>query len=631
MLRGDAPERQIAAAIVLGELGARDAAVIDGLGALLAGAAPLQRHALAALGRLGAKKSLPQILPLLGTRDEGVRAAAVAAVVAFGTDAVPAVRQRLDAAEADERRALEEVLGRLGGRESLSALLVGLHAADVEGARAAALAMRQRIKEADARERRGYLAEVTQLLAHKRTQASPAAAAAAIKIVGFLEDPGSIPALLGYATSPKQPEAVRQEALIALRFAANPAPKTAAGDDRKKKSAKTAGGARAAAQKNVADKLLGVAEEAPLAVARVALYSLAGFELGAPLVRRLGKLAGHAESERALLAIERLAQVPAAAAGADAAAALGAVLLETDERARAEAAGAALAAREDAAPALARALLAAPDTDRATMLARVLRPRARQLDRALGRAILDAALARLDDTAGARGKPAKPASKSKPPPAPTPAPAGAPGGWEPYLQVAREIDAAGAAAGLRALGDKLRKSGKTERALAVLRVLGRSNEAAPDDGYALAALELGQGRRDEAFTIFAQLLERGYDVAAAVRGDRSLDLAARYDIGFHFAERRAPLGEELLSAVADAAGRSKLGRKLGQMARAKLKRHLAVPRRPVRRPGRGRRRGRHLRIVGRRRHLLRSRRCLSAALRARSRLRRRRRIRGLDG
>src|SRR5262249_25028941 len=118
MLRGDAPERQIAAAIVLGELGARDAAVVDALGGLRDGAAALQRHALAALGRVGAKKALPRMLPLLGARDEAERAAAVAAVAAFGEDAVPAVRQRLDAAAGDERRALEEVLGRTGGRES---------------------------------------------------------------------------------------------------------------------------------------------------------------------------------------------------------------------------------------------------------------------------------------------------------------------------------------------------------------------------------------------------------------------------------------------------------------------------------------------------------------------------------
>jgi hypothetical protein len=101
----------------------------------------------------------------------------------------------------------------------------------------------------------------------------------------------------------------------------------------------------------------------------------------------------------------------------------------------------------------------------------------------------------------------------------------------------------------------------------VLRVLGRSREAAPDDGYALAALELTHGLKDEAFTVLAQLADQGYDVGAALRKDRSLEDRHRYDIGFHFIERGHPLGEEALTAVAESAGRGKLG----QMARAKLK------------------------------------------------------------
>jgi hypothetical protein len=98
-------------------------------------------------------------------------------------------------------------------------------------------------------------------------------------------------------------------------------------------------------------------------------------------------------------------------------------------------------------------------------------------------------------------------------------------------------------------------------------VLGRSREAAPDDGYALAALELTHGLRDEAFTVMSQLADQGYDVGKALRKDRSLDDKHRYDIGFHFVERGHPLGEETLNLVAESAGRSKLG----QMARATLK------------------------------------------------------------
>ena len=53
-----------------------------------------------------------------------------------------------------------------------------------------------------------------------------------------------------------------------------------------------------------------------------------------------------------------------------------------------------------------------------------------------------------------------------------------------------------------------------------------------------------------------------------MRKDRSLDHQHRYLVGFHFAEKGHAVGEELLSAVAEAAGRRT---KLGQMALAKLK------------------------------------------------------------
>lgn len=534
LLRSDAPERQIAAAIVLGELGARDPAVTDGLLALCdSGLAPLQRHALEALARVGdrlpAKAVLPRVLPLLAARDEGVRGAAVAAVIALGEAAVPALRQRLGAADGDERRALEEVLARLGGKDALAALLVNLYTSNAEAARAATLAVRQQLKAATPRERKSALGQVTKFLAAKATLASPVATAGAVRILGFLEDPGSVARLLSFAIGKKLADSVREEALIAIRFALRPAPEKPG-----RKSSATvkvpAGVAR------LADKLLAVAETASVGVARTALYTLAGVPLPPTFAKRLARLAAHADAERALLAIERLAQLP----GAPVSDALGEILLETTERARAEAAGTALSARPDAGGALARALAAASDDNRAWMLAKMLRPHLRALDKKAVRALLEAAVTRLRNGAAA---------------------------WEPLLQSAREADARAAASALRGEANKLRRAKKTDRALTVLRALGHSTEATPEDGYALAALELTAGRRDDAFGIFAQLLDGGFDVAAALRKDRALSLEQRYQVGFHFAEQRHPLGEEVLSAVAEAGGRNKLGK----MARAKLK------------------------------------------------------------
>jgi len=64
LLSSEAHERQIAAAIVLGEIGARGEAVTAALAATVAGGIPpVQRHALEALARLASGKAARKALP----------------------------------------------------------------------------------------------------------------------------------------------------------------------------------------------------------------------------------------------------------------------------------------------------------------------------------------------------------------------------------------------------------------------------------------------------------------------------------------------------------------------------------------------------------------------------------------
>lgn len=509
LLGSDVAEKQIAAAIVLGELRARDAAAIEGLIALARSGVPvLQRHALVALAAIASPRGLQVAVDLLGSRDEAVRAGATAAVLALGDRAVPVIRQRFAAAASAERRPYEQVLARLGGSGALDVLMSGLAADDLEAARTAVLPLRQVIKDTDARTRHSYRA---QALRHLKETKAPAARLVALKVLGFIGDPATLPVLLRYGSSAKQPEAIRQEALIAARLAAG-----------KAGAAKLAG------------PLLAIAESAPTTVAVAALYTLAGVPLPPATTPRLARLAAHPDAERALLAIELVGQQPGAAA------ALAHLLLETGERARAEAAAKALGGRTDAPKALADALVLSPDHERAQMIAALLRPHAKNVPAGSLRAVLDRALAHLE-----RNDPR----------------------YEPLLSLARAADPAATAERLRALATRHRKASKVDQALRVLRVLGRGADASPDDGYALASLELTAGRKDEALVILHQLLARGFDVGAAMRKDRSLTPEQLYLVGFRFVEERHELGEELLTAVVDKAGRSKIGK----MARAKLK------------------------------------------------------------
>src|SRR5688572_19089008 len=89
LLRDESIDKQLAAAIVLGELRAKAREVVDGLnGMLTTNIPPVQRNALEALARIGAKKSLPLIFPLLTVHADEVRRAAHAAVASVGEDVV---------------------------------------------------------------------------------------------------------------------------------------------------------------------------------------------------------------------------------------------------------------------------------------------------------------------------------------------------------------------------------------------------------------------------------------------------------------------------------------------------------------------------------------------------------------
>lgn len=520
LLGSKAIDKQIAASIVLGELRAKGPKVTEGLRKLLSSdVPPVQRHALDALARIGAKKSLPQIFPLLTAHHEEVRQAAAAAVASVGPEVVPTIRDRIGVASAEERRTLDGILAELGGADAFSTLLGGLDTSDEEAAKAAALAIRHEVKRADAKQRHRYATQTEKFLGQKKH--GPVAVAAGIKILGYLEDEKALPTLLSYAADAKALPAIRQEALLALRFTA-PAKATPV---------------------EVVSVLLDTASGEDRVLAHTALHTLSTLEVPAKLLRRLVKIATHTDLERSRLAIEQLGRRP----GVETAEAL-VEILATVDRKRAELAAAALAGRAEAAPALAKALLEATDPDRGWLLRNALRPFAKQLKGPVLARLRASAIEKL--AKGTRG-------------------------FEAELDVARDGDAKAVASDLRDLAARLLKSKKADRATAVLRMLSKSEHATADDLYRLASIELAQSRldtqpgaraTDDALRLLSSLLERGFDVAAALRRDRTLDPSMLYYVGFHFAELRHPLGAELLEEVVKKGGRTKVAK----MAKNKL-------------------------------------------------------------
>jgi hypothetical protein len=501
---------------------------VKGLVSMLeTGAPPLQRPALDALARIGAPKAVPAMLSLLSSRDAEVRAGAIAGIVACGEDVVPQVQERVALTQGEERKALDAILARFGDRkEAAHALLANLEASDPEVARAVALQIRPKIQAADAKTRRMWLGEVTRILEKmkKAPPPSPIPVATAVKILGYLEDDKGTELLLEYARDPRAPFSVRQEALIALRYVIS-----ADRDDE-----------RAA---EVIDAMVAAAEADDRMLAQAAIMGLAAVELPPRHAGRIARLAVHPDPERARIAIEKLARQP----GPEVTKALVEVVAKAERR-RGELAAKALETRDDAGPALATALAAETDPDRASTLRFALEPHVKKLPPAARKKLAAAALERLAEGTG----------------------------WQAHVDAARKAEPKALAEGLRELVAKLTRSKNKDHELrTVLGLLARTEQATDEDRYALASLALRASHKDtrpaarqgdESLTMLESLADRGFDVAQALRKDKALELDHLFYVGFHFAEAKHPLGEELLGEVVKQAGRTKLGK----MAKNKL-------------------------------------------------------------
>ncbi len=344
-----------------------------------------------------------------------------------------------------------------------------------------------------------------------RKDASPVAIAAGVKVLGFLEEPTTLDALLAYVKGKNVPSAVRKEALIALRFAMT--------DDR--------------VASKVTGALVDAAQSEDRALAQTALMTLAGMDLPSKLASRFESLLSHPDVERAHVVIEKLKHEE----GPEVAELLVGTLANGEDR-RAELAAKALEGREDAVKPLVEALAKCKSEERARLLRRVLRPHAAKLSAAQRKKLLDRV---------ASGTP----------------------GWREALDVAYAADPKSTAKALRELVATLKRGKKLGPAIDVLHELARGAEATDEDRYLLASLELAKSRLDTrpaarqgdpALRSLWDLRRRGYDVHSALKRDRSVGLEQMYYVGFHFVEEGLPLGEDLLAEVVKKAGRKKIGK-----------------------------------------------------------------------
>ncbi|MGC4113753.1 MAG: HEAT repeat domain-containing protein [Myxococcales bacterium] len=515
MLAEGRPELQAAAALVLGELGAKAPAVVQGLcEAIQSEHESVRIAAIEALERLASPKALPALLDALAGSASTSQAAA-RAIAALGDAAIHDLQARLHGAPPWAAARINEVLAQVAGKKGLSALLDGFIGQDKESVIKSSLLFRHELKTVEPKEKKALYPQVTRFLESKKAAASDEATLGALRILGYLEDERALDTLLEFAKS-KRASMVRCEALIALRFAL---------------------GSRRDAPE-VAGLLVKLLGDPDKAVARTALDTLGNLEPPPSAIPAIERLALGDDAELAATATVRLGLL-----GPKAAPSLVRVVLAAPE-ARGQQALAALGESEDARAALLDAVLNAKSDAECARLSRLLQPHARRLAKPAVASLSRAARARLKKSMTAA---------------------------EPLLALLGLADPAELATLLREEAAKA----PAERARELYAALLKSDRAKDDDRLALARLELarsnldlGSRGNDPALELFSTLARRGVPVADDLAADKALTPEHRFYVGFHLSEivgLSREIGHEVLVEVSKGRG------KLAKQAKAKLK------------------------------------------------------------
>lgn len=496
LLDDPTPRKCIAAAVVLGELEVKDAAVVAHLVELARNELDAYAEAaLEALGKLKALKGLPVMLDSLN-RSRDVASAARDAIAALGEAALPELKARLTDATPEARAVLSQLLPAVGGKQSFELALEGLRGQSFDAINKVALSLRHEAREMSEAQRRVMKTQVLKFLEKKKTLEDEDATRGALKMLGFLELPETQDELLHFFSSKHAP-LVRMEAATALRFAATKSP-----------------------SKKAVRQLMALLEDENVHVARGARDSLTVLPIGVEFADELAELCASKDAPVALWAIQHLGQLAVTLKG-KAATLAAKTLLPTArgaDRARAETAAKVVVELEDGPSLLAEALADAEDEAGAQVLADILSPLAQKLTKKDVKALLDAGGKNLGDALSVARK---------------------------QLEPVRAVDAEAWAELLR---EKAKALGKRDpaRAEAIGQMLGRSTAATPEDRFGVVVQQLlhhsldphpRARQRDPSLAELEKLHSEGFGVAEAVMKAKALSDEARYYVGVHFAEK----------------------------------------------------------------------------------------------
>ncbi|HYT92564.1 MAG TPA: HEAT repeat domain-containing protein [Gemmataceae bacterium] len=481
-------EHRHAAILVAGFVGsAKEPELIKALLAAL-DAASDRRHAIEALGRLGADEALPRLVELVRQSGPELEIAAQAAgrmgargakaMARVMSEVAPSVRRRIVAALA------------LGGTQS--AVLATVHAltdADPGVVDAAARSLAAEVPTLSEAHRRALADELIEALDPKaEPRPAPASEAAMIRILGVLQEPRA-EEIYWARLDPSHPKALRAAALQALGTFPVPA------------------------SESKLARLLDCAADTDFQIVAPALMILRNVPVARKNVKHWQRLLQAHDVATRLFAVEKLREVDSE----EVALALLPQLRHPDRKLREEAL-AALRGSTAGRQALLTALLDTTNPDEAWFLARAQAEAATELPQAERERLFERACT-YQDADDRRA--------------------------EPLLFLLRAADAEGTKARIEERAQALRKKRDYAHALAYLRLLTRAPACGSPLRFEQAALGLKLSGHDtsavarngdECLAQFARLVQdTDFDLLGAVGKAKWLDEEDLFYLGFHFA------------------------------------------------------------------------------------------------
>ena len=532
MLQSPDGMRRCAAAMVLGELNAKETAVVRALGDALKDANQLlTRYVLEAFEVIGSRAVVPYVLPLLDAEDIETKLRAAGIIARAGGAMVGELKKQFEKANPAQKRVLVDILARIHSRDSMQIILDVLFDPDFELVKEACQAVRRHIADAGPKDRLALHRQVVKFMTSARAKKNDRALISCLLLVGYIGAPDARNILLKYSTT-RSLGYVRRNALIGL----SGLPLTGA------------------AANAVARQMFKHLAEPDAVIVQLSLDIIEKLPLTGSLDGQWRKLLKSKHANVRAFGARKLAANDNPATNR-----LMMTLLAHPDTQVSEIAAGALARHKKATKLLLGALSRERKVEAAWRLAKILKPHSESIDKATRKKF--ATLAGRDLEAGnAR--------------------------FEALFYFLRNIDPRIVDAVLRDIGMKFKKAKKWGKAVECLKQLTRAEIFDGELRFELSVCNLKQSTKDLAPNLRAEdqglrgfqalMQDKGFKLHDRLKKDKTLDASDLFYVGFHFSEgtgEEQKFGRQLLEYVA----KRWPGNKDGKAAKNKLKLAASPP------------------------------------------------------